>query len=109
MKCSYCKTNLSNQSSFNRHLDSDIHKHNLKNPYYTFIKETKNIPLVIQNLIWEFTYINNISADGKKEYRVFDYIEDGYVWKAYDIIFRRKMKPICSCCGFDLYNEYAVT
>ncbi len=86
--CNFCKIELSNKSSYNRHLFSDKHKHNIKNPYYTFVDKCQNIPLDIINLIWEITYINDAN------YKLFDYLEDGYIWKAQDIIFRRKMEPI---------------
>ncbi len=86
LRCFICKIKLCNQSSFNRHLYSDIHRHNLLDPYYTLIRLCQSIPIDLLNLIWDYTYI--------KAGTVFDFLEDGYMWKAYDIIFRRKMLDI---------------
>lgn len=92
MECYVCNRTLSNQFSYNRHCVSDIHYHNMQNPYHVLRQYTcKDNEILIESeicdLIWEYTYI--------KKGKVLDHLEGGNMWAAYDIIKRRKMLPLC--------------
>ena len=91
--CRYCSLRLSTQSSYNRHLDSSIHRHNIQNPYHALSPFLA--PQVLLDLVWDFTYekqsqrCQDIVVD---EGRLLDYLEAGYLWKVEDLIIKKNMR-----------------
>ncbi len=100
MWCKYCNKSLSNQFSYNRHIKSDNHIHNIQNTYHALSDVISGLSKNaghkdIANLIWEFTYIKAQNPETGILYKVLDHLESGNKWKAYDIIRSRKMLPLC--------------
>ena len=83
MYCAICNIQLSNNYSYNRHITTTKHYHNLKNPYH---KLNEIFPKDISDLIWKFTYPTSNS--------IFDQLEHGNMWKVKDLIWNKKIGNI---------------